>query len=97
MKVAVKLFKVNQLRLLLPRPDVTTLITVNSVCRVWWEVITGRKILRRRLKLTFRNVSFLRLDIQRVCFNSSFSADIRGHLYWVFIRLRIQSKRIRLY
>ena len=60
LKVAVKLFKVNRLRLLLPRPDVTTLITVNSVCRDWWEVITGRKVIRRRLKLTFRKVCFLR-------------------------------------
>ena len=85
LQVAVKLFKVNRLRLLLPRPDVTTLITVNSVCRDWWEVITGRKVIKRRLKLTFRKVCFLRWDIQRVCLSLSFSVDIHHpwpHVYF---------------
>ena len=80
LQVAVKLFKVNRFRLLLPHPDVTTLITVNSVCRDWWEVITGRKVIRRRLKLTFRKVCFLRWDIQRVCLNLSFLVGIHNHL-----------------
>jgi hypothetical protein len=70
LQVAVTLFKVNRLRLLLPRPDVTTLTTVNSVCRDWWEVITGRKVIRRRLKLTFRKVWFVSFSARRNTFVS---------------------------
>ena len=54
-RAAVLLFKANRVHLL-KRSDTMAVVTISCVCRNWFEVITGWKFVRRRLKLIFRKV-----------------------------------------